>query len=454
MIRKNQRLFNFLNVLTDAVLVFLAMPLACAVRFGVFHGVLSVPLTVYLLLGGAAAALSVSALALGGLYRSYRSVGFYREAAQLLNAGLFDTPALLAALFVFHLDDVSRWALVLFFFFSSGLLLIKRAAARTLLRRLRRKGFNQKHVVLVGCGPAARAYLDRIRANPEFGFQVDGYVADRSELSPLPWLGPYEKLEAVLDAAAPDEAVLAVPAEDEAALSRLVADCERTGTRLSLIPCCVEFISAHPEVDALDGLPMINLRRIPLDQPGWALAKRLFDLVGAALLLIPALPVMAAAAVGVRLSSPGPVLFRQERVGRSRRPFFMYKLRSMVVNEGADTTWSTAADGRQTRFGAWMRRHSIDELPQLFNVLRGEMSLVGPRPEVPYFVEQFRREIPRYMVKHQVRPGMTGWAQVNGLRGDTSVPRRIEYDLFYIENWSVLLDLKILFMTLFHLSDG
>ena len=173
------------------------------------------------------------------------------------------------------------------------------------------------------------------------------------------------------------------------------------------------------------------------------------DIVGSLVLIVLSSPVMLLAAVGVKLSSPGPIIFRQKRVGLNKKPFYMYKFRSMRVNAASDTGWSTNSDPRKTRFGSFIRKFSIDELPQFFNVLKGDMSLVGPRPELPHFVDQFKEEIPLYMVKHQVRPGITGWAQVNGLRGDTSIKERIEHDVYYIENWSILLDIKILFLTLF-----
>ena len=173
------------------------------------------------------------------------------------------------------------------------------------------------------------------------------------------------------------------------------------------------------------------------------------DIAGSLVLIVLSSPVMLLAAVGVKLSSPGPIIFRQKRVGLNKKPFYMYKFRSMRVNAASDTGWSTNSDPRKTRFGSFIRKFSIDELPQFFNVLKGDMSLVGPRPELPHFVDQFKEEIPLYMVKHQVRPGITGWAQVNGLRGDTSIKERIEHDVYYIENWSILLDIKILFLTLF-----
>ncbi|MNJ56292.1 UDP-glucose:undecaprenyl-phosphate glucose-1-phosphate transferase [compost metagenome] len=197
---------------------------------------------------------------------------------------------------------------------------------------------------------------------------------------------------------------------------------------------------------------MINVRDIPLDMAANRLVKRAFDIVFSLFAIIITSPVMLFVVIGVKLTSPGPVIFKQERMGLNRRTFQMYKFRSMkVLPEGmADTGWTTENDPRRTKFGAFIRKTSIDELPQFFNVLAGHMSVVGPRPERPYFVDQFREEVPKYMVKHHVRPGITGWAQTHGLRGDTSIEERIQHDIFYIENWSMLLDIKIIIRTILH----
>ena len=197
------------------------------------------------------------------------------------------------------------------------------------------------------------------------------------------------------------------------------------------------------------GLPLINIRRVKLDDTAADLAKRVMDVVGSALLIVLTSPVMLLAAVGTRLSSPGPVIFRQERIGRDRKPFYMLKFRSMRVNDEQDSAWSTKQDDRRTKFGSFIRKCSLDELPQLWNVLRGDMSLVGPRPEIPRFVDQFKNEVPLYMVRHQVRPGITGWAQINGFRGDTPIKARVERDIFYIENWDFWFDMRILLATVF-----
>ena len=294
-------------------------------------------------------------------------------------------------------------------------------------------------------GNVQRAY----REDRSLGYLVDGYVAGTRHLKDVPCLGGYEQLEDIVDTRKPDEVVVAVGGEGYDLIGRVIQICEKTGTKVSLVPYYAAYMPSNPEIDNINGLPVINLRRIPLDNMGNAFVKRAMDIVGALALIILTSPLMLAAAVGVKLSSPGPVLFKQERVGKDKKTFYMYKFRSMRVNSEEKTGWSRNSDPRKTRFGALIRKFSIDELPQFFNVLKGDMSLVGPRPEVPHYVEQFKEEIPRYMVKHQVRPGITGWAQVNGYRGDTSIRKRIEYDIYYIENWNVFFDLKILLMTPF-----
>ena len=232
-------------------------------------------------------------------------------------------------------------------------------------------------------------------------------------------------------------------------LAKIIDACEKTGCKLSVIPIYAEYMAGNSQIDDLDGIPLLNVRRIPLDNLANAFIKRAMDIVGSALILIVFSPLMLVCAIGVKLSSPGPVIFAQKRVGRNKEPFMMYKFRSMRVNDKQDTGWSSTHDDRKTRFGSFIRKYSLDEFPQFWNVLKGDMSLVGPRPEVPFYVEQFKEEVPRYMLKHLVRPGITGWAQINGLRGDTSIPQRIRYDIYYIEHWSLAFDMKILFRTVF-----
>lgn len=452
MIKENQKLLNRLNVLSDGLILFLALPAAFWVRFCVLPGgIVSVPLSQYLVLDIFLTAAHLFTYAAFGLYRSFRKTPLREELPRLWAAGVLNMTALLSFLFVQHDIHYSRWTLALFFLLSTVVLSGKRIFLRKLLRHFRQQGYNQKNVLILGGGQAAQNYLQTIRTERELGYHPIGYLATRRmDLQPEPeYLGGCEQLEAVLDRFRPDEVISAVDLEDYRFTPQIIAACEKSGTKLSIIPMYAEYMTSHPQFDDLNGIPLMNIRRIPLDNWANAFCKRTVDVAGSLALIVLTAPLMLLCAVGVRLSSPGPVIFRQKRVGLHKETFYMYKFRSMQVNERQDNSWSGNRDDRKTKFGAFLRKCSLDELPQFFNVLKGDMSLVGPRPEVPFFVEQFKEEIPLYMVKHQVRPGMTGWAQVNDLRGDTSIRARIEHDIYYIEHWSLLLDLKILLMTLF-----
>ena len=449
MIRENQQLLNQFNVFTDAVAVFLAMLVSYWLRFSLFRGIKGLPFNYYVWLGVVAAALTLVVFAVAGLYESFRTVRFHVEAGRVAVLELLVALIIMAAMFVLRLGETSRWSVVFFYGIATLLLLGKRVCIRLLLRRYRAMGYNQKRVLLVGHGESAEAYVKRVANDRNLGYQVLGYVADNRKWGKLPYCGTYGQLEEIFRREKPDEVVVALPTEEGRWMKKIINACEKDGTKLSVVPSYVKYMPANPQVDSVNGLPLINLRRIPLDNVGNAFIKRTADIVCALLLIVLTSPLMLIAAIGVKLSSPGPVIFKQERVGKDKKPFYMYKFRSMRVNSSQNTGWSKNEDNRKTWFGSLIRKCSVDELPQFFNVLKGDMSLIGPRPELPFFVEQFREEIPRYMVKHQVRPGITGWAQVNGYRGDTSISKRIEYDLYYIENWSPAFDLRILLMTVF-----
>ena len=306
----------------------------------------------------------------------------------------------------------------------------------------------------VGCGEQAQAYCRAVQADRTLGFCIDHYLAPRDCLPGISYLGTYDAIANVLDRQNPDEVVIALEANEYTYLQGIIASSEKNGVKVSLIPFYNKFMPSRPAIDEIGGVSLVNLRHIPLDNIGNAFLKRAMDIIGSLILIVCTSPLMLFAAVGVKLSSPGPILFKQERVGLNKKPFYMYKFRSMRVNDRQTTGWSTNSDPRKTKFGSFIRKFSIDELPQFFNVLKGDMSLVGPRPELPFFVNRFKESIPLYMVKHQVRPGITGWAQVNGFRGDTSIQGRIEHDIYYIENWTLLFDIKILFMTVFKFSNN
>lgn len=452
MIRENQKLLNQINVISDALILFLSLPLAFWFRFYVLpDGIITVPLLDYILLDFTLVLGHLLCYAALGLYASFRRTSLPKELSLLCFSGILNLSVSLSALFLFREMHFSRMTLAIYFALSLGGVSGKRVLLRLYLRRLRRAGYNQKHVVLLGTGTTARAYLNEIQTQRSLGYHAAGYVARQATqgMDSLPYLGSFDRLESTLERLQPDEVVAALDAEDLPLTPGIINLCEKLGVKLSLIPFYAEHMSSTPQFDSIGNIPLLNIRRVPLDNWGNAVCKRLVDIVGSLTLIALTLPIMVVCAIGVRLSSPGPVIFCQQRVGRNKKKFSMYKFRSMRVNSQQTTRWSTDRDERKTPFGAFLRKYSLDELPQFFNVLKGDMSLVGPRPELPHFVEQFKDEIPLYMVKHQVRPGITGWAQINDLRGDTSIRARVEHDIHYIENWSLWLDIKILFITVF-----
>ena len=333
--------------------------------------------------------------------------------------------------------------------------LLSRYIIRRILKTNRKKGRNIKHTVFIGFSTSAAAYIDRIKSNPQWGLKVHGIfddlVSDNFEYRGIKKIGTLSDLAAYLEKTSLDEVAITLNLNEYHKLEQIVAICEKSGVHTKFVPDYYNFISTNPYTEDLDGLPVINIRNVPLTNTMNKLIKRLIDIIGSIIALILFSPIMLIVAILVKKSSPGPIIFAQERIGLGNKPFKMYKFRSMGVQDPKKEAkeWTTKNDVRVTPVGRVIRKTSLDELPQFWNVLKGDMSLIGPRPERPLFVEKFKEEIPRYMIKHQVRPGITGWAQVNGFRGDTSIRSRIEHDLYYIENWSLGLDIKILFLTFF-----
>lgn len=453
MIKTNQKYFNWLNRFSDMAIMYLAYGIA--VWFWLFmlnndEGNIAVRylypnlLPTLLVLFG-----FVTLFQFVGLYDSFRSRSYVNELGLLTKAVLLCAVIQQTAFFALKIIDFSRGVVLSFFAIALLLLSLKRAILRTILREARSRGYNLKHVLLVGDGELAVKFLQSIERNPEYGFHCIGYVGENINEKLGERLGDITALPELLERYDPDEVVSALEIEQIDAIRDVIAACEDQGMRLSIIPIYNDYLPPCATVDVLDGVRLINVRGITQNIVLNKVIKRIFDLVFSVLTLTVLSPLMLMIAVGVKLSSPGPVLFKQVRVGKDRKRFVMYKYRSMRVNDCSETAWSQRRDGRITRFGAFIRKCSLDELPQFYNVLKGDMSVVGPRPELPHFVELYRKKVPLYMVKHQVKPGLTGWAQVNGYRGDTSIEKRIEYDIWYIDNWSVYLDIKIVLMTVF-----
>ena len=357
--------------------------------------------------------------------------------------------------FVSHLSYFSTKMILAFFAANIILLEAERISIRIFLRSLRTNGYNQKHVLLIGYSRAAEGFIDRVSVNPEWGYHVQGILDDHRPAGfaykKVQVLGPTNHLEDFLASNTLDEIAITLSIKEYSNLEQIVAACEKSGVHTKFIPDYNNIIPTIPYMEDLQGLPVIHIRHVPVTGVFNATMKRIVDLAGALFGLIVFSPLMLVTALLIKITSPGPVLFSQERIGLHNRPFKMYKFRSMEVQDpGRERSqWTTPHDPRVTPVGRFIRKTSIDEMPQFFNVLIGDMSLVGPRPERPLFVEKFKEEIPRYMIKHQVRPGLTGWAQVNGYRGDTSITKRIEHDLYYIENWSLGFDFKIMLLTVF-----
>ena len=453
MIRKNQRLINGLNLLSDLALIFLSYFAALFTKYFLIenHSGDLIWFSEPLFWGVALvySALLVLVYYFAGLYGSYR---FKREESEIftvLTINGIGVLTLMALMYLVRMSEFSRMALLLFWAYSSLFVLGKRTVARALLRHYRKLGYNQKHVVVVGSGHFARQYVEDVKRNPHMGFTVDGYVSEENCPDLGTRLGSFDELEDVLGGRQVDEVVAALEPSEIGFMKQVLETADKTGVRISIIPFYNDYIPNYPTIDVVGRTKLINMRTTPLDNVLWRMIKRTIDIVGSMVLIVLTSPVMLIAAIGVRLSSPGPILFRQERVGRDKKLFLMYKFRSMRITGTEETGWSTNTDPRKTKFGSLIRKYSIDELPQFFNVLKGDMSLIGPRPEVPFHVNHFKEEIPLYLVRQQVRPGITGWAQVHGLRGDTSIEKRVEYDIWYIENWSLWLDFKILLITAF-----
>ena len=389
------------------------------------------------------------------LYTPKRMHGQRYEIMNIIKANVVGIMILFFVLYLTKLTDFSRALLFIFFALNIIYEFIARVLVRMLLRGIRKRGFNQKHIMLVGYSRATESYIDRIKQYPQWGYNIIGILDDNVDIDTKyrgeTVMGRIADIERFISENDLDEIVITLSIEEYEKLENLVAICEKSGIHTKFIPDYNHFIPTRPYIEDVMGLPVINIRRVPLSTIGNRFAKRCLDIFMGTLALILFSPIMLVAIIGIKISSKGPIIYKQKRIGLHNKEFEMYKFRSMKVQtDGEDAKkWTTSDDPRVTPFGKFMRKTSIDELPQIINVLKGDMSLVGPRPERPFYVEKFKEEIPRYMVKHQIRPGMTGWAQVNGYRGDTSIEKRIECDLYYIENWSLFFDFKIMFRTIF-----
>jgi len=387
------------------------------------------------------------------LYHRQRATSHIDEFYAIFEAGSVGTIVAIAFISLIYKNELDYPRLMMVYAWVLTILLV--SSGRVVHARwqwnLQARGLNQLRLVIVGSGEVGRMILQKIRQSPGLGYEVVGFIDDREPPSVLgvEVLGTTDDLPNLLETYRVDEVIVARPEASHQEILSIIARCEREKVTIKVFPDVFQIMASEVSIGDLNGLPLLTVRDIALR--GWRLSlKRAVDILGSALALLILSPVMMLVAILIKLDSPGPVFYAQERMGLDANPFMMLKFRSMRSDAEKQTgpVWATPNDPRRTRIGAFIRRLSIDELPQFINVLLGDMSLVGPRPERPVFVEQFKKSIPRYMDRHKEKAGITGWAQVNGLRGDTSIIERTKYDLWYIENWSLLLDFKIILRTM------
>ena len=460
MIKSNQKYLNGLHVIIDAFIIAGSYLLAWWIKFetpfgNVKQGGSFLPRATYFGAIPYIVAVYLIIYKCCNLYTAKRGSGPGGELLRIIEANVIGAVGMTSILFIIWQQHFSRTMIGMFVCLNITFTAVFRLSLREALMAARRRGYNMKYVLLVGYSRAAEEYIDRVRWNPQWGYVIRAILDDVTPRGTIykgiKVVGRIDNLEIILPENKLDEIAITLPLSQYGRLADIVAQCEKSGVHTKFIPDYTSIIPSRPYTEDLMGLPVINIRNVPLTRWSNRMFKRTVDIVGAAAGLLVASPLMILIAVLVKATSEGPVIFAQERIGLHNKPFRMYKFRSMRSQSGQDEEkdWTVENDPRVTKVGKFIRRTSLDELPQLINILRGDMSLVGPRPEQTKYVEEFKEKIPRYMIKHQVRPGLTGWAQVNGLRGDTSIEKRIDYDLYYIENWTLEFDLRILFLTIF-----
>lgn len=460
MIKDNQRYISVIKIIVDVAFTVLVYILSWFLKFhGIFHiedpNVVALPMSVYM----EALYFIVPGYALlyyfSGLYSPRKEHVRGHYFLSIVWANTFGLAFFIIILYAIKQIHFSRSMIFIFYVLNIIVLTCVHAFGNRIIASAVLKSPNRRQILLVGYSRAAEGYISRINASPEWGYVVRGILDDHvpagTVYKGVKVLGTLGNLRYILPENHLDEIAVTLSLQDYPRLDSIVSMCEKSGIHTKFIPDYGSLFPSNPYTEDLSGLPVISIRYVPLTNAINALIKRLFDIVFSLLAIVLTSPVMLWAAIMVKQSGAGSVIFKQERIGLHNQPFMMFKFRTMKNESAASEKegWTIKDDPRVTKVGRFMRKTSIDELPQFFNVLRGEMSVVGPRPERPQFVEKFKEEIPRYMVKHQVRPGLTGWAQINGYRGDTSIKRRIEYDIYYIENWTFSLDLKIIFLTIF-----
>ena len=388
-----------------------------------------------------------------GLYRPRRISSRVAEAMDIVKATSIATLILITLTFFVARSEFSRVIFLYFWIISIIALCLIRILFREFLRLIRKRGYNLRYVLIAGTGKLGQDITDKIQDHPELGLKIRGFLSEDASqvgntVDGYQVLDTYENIRDVIISNQIDMVLITLPLNAHEKLKSILDNIADEMVSILIIPDLFEFISLRGGVGEFEGIPIISLRDSPLY--GWnRVIKRSTDILLSLLIVLVTSPLMFAISILIKIMSPGPILYKQDRMGLDGKIFKMLKYRTMgtQAEEKTGPTWATENDQRRTSVGAFLRKTSLDELPQFFNVLKGDMSIVGPRPERPHFIQQFRSKIPKYMLRHKMKAGITGWAQVNGWRGNTSLEKRVEYDLYYIENWKLMFDFEIMWLT-------
>ncbi|MBI5048549.1 MAG: undecaprenyl-phosphate glucose phosphotransferase [Deltaproteobacteria bacterium] len=457
MLKKHSQFFESLLFITDIAIIVASWLLSHYLRFHtafvpVDKGI--PPLRIYILLIIPIVLIWGFVFKSFGLYRPRRIASHAREIFDITKACSVSILVLIAVTFVYRQYEFSRLVFLFFGIMNIAALSIERWVFREALRYLRKKGHNLRYALIIGTGEMSKEILKRIEAHPEIGLKVIGLLSTSQDeiganMHGIKVLGIYNEVARFIKEKGIDHVIIALAWEDHGKVIDVLKNIGEEMIDIRVVPDIYEFATIRGGIEEFDGLPIISLQDSPLY--GWNMViKRVADIVFSIIAITLTAPLVVVIAITIKLTSPGPVFYRQERMGLDGKIFQMLKFRSMRIDaeKGTGAVWARGNDPRRTWLGAFLRKTSIDELPQFLNVLKGDMSIVGPRPERPVFIEEFRKNIPKYMLRHKMKAGITGWAQISGWRGDTDLKKRIEYDLYYIENWSFWFDLKIMWLTI------
>lgn len=459
MLKERSQVFKLIFVFFDLFWAFGSFALAFVLRYAMEENpsqfLSTVDVTSYIVLGLVLGFTQILGFLSIDLYHPRRGLSFTDEFLAIVSGVFLNLVFILALLFFFRGESFSRLIISYYAIIAPVMISFAHFGLRKLLSMMRRRGYNLRSVIILGTGRNALAFKDAIKKHSIYGYVTTGFILGNKSFfrkgASHPILGKWQDLDAILAKEKPDLLVYAYSHSEGAYLKETIDLCDYHGIDLKVIPSYEEFITARGRVEVMEGIPVISIRNIPIRLGYNQSIKRIFDIVFSAIFILLFSPFYAIIAIAIKLTSPGPIFYKQERVGLDNKSFFMLKFRTMRVQEkrDSDTKWTVPNDPRVTPIGGILRKLSLDETPQFFNVLLGSMSVVGPRPERPYFVEQFQVTHHHYMRRHAVKAGITGWAQIQGLRGDTSIQDRIEADIYYIENWSLLFDIKIILLTPF-----